>query len=181
MTTEQAAGEVVVVEIATALGAFTLEVYPDRAPLTAANFLGWLDGGYLSEGSFYRITTAANEPGKQYPIEVLQFGWKWMDAGEASPLPPIALEPTGQTGLRHRRSTLSTARWAPDNGGYGFFICMRDEPELDQGGRRNPDGGGFAAFGQVQEGWETLQAIFSRAEAQDMLSQPIPITAARRI
>jgi peptidyl-prolyl cis-trans isomerase A (cyclophilin A) len=181
MTSESANGEAVAVEISTNLGAFTLEVYPQAAPLTANNFLAYLDGGYLGQGSFYRIPTPANETDREFPIEVLQFGWKWLDDGVGAPIAPIPLEPTGQTGLRHRKGTLSTARFAPDNGGYGFFVCMRDEPELDQGGRRHPDGEGFAAFGQILAGWETLEAILDRAEAQGMLTSPIPITGARRL
>ena len=180
MTTPELTGQSVVVDIATDLGAFTLEVYPAFAPLSAGNFLAYVDGGYLEEGSFYRIPTPANEPDRPFPIEVLQFGWKWLENGQGAPLPPITLETTGQTGLRHTRGTLSTARFARDNGGYGFFICMRDEPELDQGGRRHPDGDGFAAFGRVLEGLETLERILARAEAQDVLASPIPITVARR-
>ena len=181
MTSDGARGKTAAVQISTALGSFTLEVMEDAAPLSAANFLAYLDSGYLGQGSFYRIPTPANEAHRATTIEVLQFGWKWLDNGDGAPLPPIALEPTGQTGLRHKKGAISTARFARDNGGYGFFVCMRDEPALDQGGARHPDGEGFAVFGQVLDGWETLEAILNRAEPTDMLSTPIPITGARRL
>ena len=181
MTSESELGQTILVEVTTSLGAFTLEVFPDAAPLSAGNFLDYVDAGFLSEGSFYRIPTPANEPHRDYPIEVLQFGWKWIEDGKGAPIPPIPLEPTSETGLRHRKGSVSTARFERNNGGYGFFICMRDEPELDEGGRRHPDGAGFAAFGQVLAGWDTLARILGRAEAQHMLNTPVPITSARRV
>jgi peptidyl-prolyl cis-trans isomerase A (cyclophilin A) len=169
------------VEITTAEGSFRIEVYPDKAPLSAGIFLAYVDHGYLAQGSFYRMTTPANEPDKPFPIQVAQFGWKWLEGGAGSPIPPIAHESTAETGIHHVKGTVSTARFALDNGGYGFFICMRDEPELDFGGRRHPDGHGFAAFGRVTSGWGVVERIYAHAEAQHMLGHPVPITSARRV
>ena len=170
----------ILVDITTSLGAFQIAVFADQAPITARNFLSYLDGGYLAEGSVYRIATPQNEAHKPVHIDVLQFGWKWLEGGRGAPIPPIPLESTQVTGLRHVQGTVSTARFEVDNGGYGFFICMRDEPELDFGGRRHPDGQGFAAFGRVVSGWEVIEAIRARAEDQDMLSQPIALLSAAR-
>jgi len=181
MTDQVPAGNGVAVEITTSLGSFVVEVYPDKAPLSAGNFLAYVDGGFLGEGSVYRIATARNEPDKPHPIEVIQFGWKWLEGGKGTPIPPIGLETTVQTGLSHKKGSVSTARFERDNGGYAFFICMRDEPELDHGGRRHPDGEGFAAFGRIAAGWDVVEQIFARAEARDMMEHPVPITAAKRL
>lgn len=169
------------VEVTTDLGNFVVEVYPDKAPLSAGNFLEYVDKGYLGEGSLYRITTLTNEPHKPFPIEVIQFGWKWLEGAKGAPIPPIAHESTVLTGLTHKKGTISTARFELDNGGYAFFICMRDEPDLDHGGRRHPDGQGFAAFGRILSGWDVVESIFARAEAQDIMEHPVPIIAARRL
>jgi peptidyl-prolyl cis-trans isomerase A (cyclophilin A) len=85
------------------------------------------------------------------------------------------------TGLRHLDGTLSMARIAPGTAGSAFFICIGDQPDLDFGGRRNPDGQGFAAFGRVAEGMDVVRAIFKKAEkTTDHLSSPIPILSVSR-
>jgi peptidyl-prolyl cis-trans isomerase A (cyclophilin A) len=74
------------------------------------------------------------------------------------------------------------ARLAPGTAGSAFFICIGDQPDLDFGGRRNPDGQGFAAFGQIVEGMDVVRTIFAQAEdATDQLSNPIPIDSVRRV
>ncbi|OWJ63661.1 peptidylprolyl isomerase [Inquilinus limosus] len=172
------------VVVSTALGDFTVEVYPDRAPLSAADFLAYVDRGLLDNQSVYRIVSMANQPDTvPAKIEVIQFGWRAPDGNDDAPppVPPIAHEPTSVTGLRHRDGTLSMARLAPGTASNAFFICIGDQPELDFGGRRNPDGQGFAAFGQVVDGMDVVRKIFARAEADDRLASPIPILKARRL
>lgn len=171
------------VVISTALGDFTVEVYPDRAPLSAADFLGYVDKGLLDNQSVYRIVSMANQPDTvRAKIEVIQFGWRAADGNDDAPppLPPIAHEPTSVTGLKHQDGTLSMARLAPGTASNAFFICIGDQPELDFGGRRNPDGQGFAAFGRVVAGMDVVRKIFAKAEAEDRLTSPIPILQARR-
>jgi peptidyl-prolyl cis-trans isomerase A (cyclophilin A) len=74
------------------------------------------------------------------------------------------------------------ARLAPGTAGSAFFICIGDQPELDFGGHRNPDGQGFAAFGQIVDGMDVVRTIFAQAEdATDHLSHPIPIESVSRI
>lgn len=170
------------VEVETLEGSFQLGIDERRAPLTAANFLAYLDRGFLNEASIYRIVTLANQaPGTKYPIEVVQWGWPAPDAGREPPLPPVPHEPTSATGLRHLDCTLSLARNAPGSGGHGFFICIGDQPELDEGGRRNPDLFGFAAFGKVVAGAEAISRLIANAERTEYLRSPMPILAIRRV
>ena len=74
-------------------------------------------------------------------------------------LPPIRREPTGETGILHLDGVLSMARAGPDTGQGEFFICVGPQPELDEGGRRDPDGFGFAAFGRVVGGMDVVRSI----------------------
>lgn len=163
------------VTVTTALGTFTVAVHPDRAPLTANDFLAYVDAGLLDGSSVYRIVSMANQPDTvPAKIEVVQFGLK-----EAR-LPPVPHEPTSVTGLRHLDGTLSLARLAPGTGSSAFFICIGDQPSLDFGGRRNPDGQGFAAFGEVVDGMDVVRRIFAQAEPRDAMEHPIPISRVAR-
>ncbi len=169
------------VTVDTEEGSFVLGIDEARAPLTAANFLAYLDGGHLGAATIYRIVTLANQaPGTLHPIEVIQFGSPGPGEERVPPLPPVPHEPTSSSGLRHLDGTLSLARKAPGTGGHGFFICIGDQPELDEGGRRNPDGAGFAAFGRVLDGADTLSRLHQRAEASEYMHAPIRILSVRR-
>jgi peptidyl-prolyl cis-trans isomerase A (cyclophilin A) len=146
-----------------------------------ANYLAYVDAGHLDGGSVYRIVTPGNQqPGTAHKVEVVQWGMNLPD-DQPAPLPPIRHETTQQTGLRHRDGTVSMARNAPGTATAEFFICIGDQPELDHGGRRNPDGQGFAAFGQVVEGRDVLQALYARAQADPYLKPPITVTRVRRL
>lgn len=169
------------IEITTAFGSFAVSVDPERAPISSANFLAYVEGGHLRDASIYRIVAARNQGDAiAHKIDVIQFGWVGATPDAPPPLPAIAHEPTSVTGLRHLDGTLSMARKAPGSAGPAFFICIGDQPELDFGGRRNPDGQGFAAFGRVESGMDVVRAIHARAEANDRLAAPIPITAVAR-
>lgn len=175
------ADDLTLVAFDTEEGGLVLGIDETRAPLTAANFLAYVDGGHLQAATIYRIVTLANQaPGTLHPIEVIQFGSPAPGEERAPPLPPVPHEPTSSSGLRHRHGTLSLARLSPGTGGHGFFICVGDQPELDEGGRRNPDGAGFAAFGRVVQGLETLQRLHGRAEAAEYMQAPIGIIGIRR-
>ena len=150
-----------------------------KAPVTVANFLRYVDKGAYTNGVFHRAVTLANQSNDSVKIQVIQ--------GGANPrrdptlrLPPIPLERTSDTGLRHHDGTLSMARAGPNTATSDFFICIGDQPSLDFGGRRNLDGQGFAAFGQVTSGMDVVRAIqTSRATAQ-RLTPPIVIRTIRR-
>ena len=161
--------------VSTGLGDFVAEVDPVHAPLSSANFLAYVGRGLLDGQSVYRIVSLANQPNTvKFKIEVIQFGWRGKE-GDPPPLPVIAHEPTSVSGLRHRDGTLSMARLAPGTAGPAFFICVGDQPALDFGGGRNPDGQGFAAFGQVVEGMDVVRGIFAKAEASDQMKAPVTI------
>jgi peptidyl-prolyl cis-trans isomerase A (cyclophilin A) len=161
------------VEVATALGRFTLDVRQDAAPARAGYFLADVRAGLYDDTSFFRIVTLANqqvEEGRR--IEVIQGGLKH----EREDLPAVIThETTAMTGLRHLKGAVSLARFAPGAVYHSFFICLRDEPALDFGGARHPDGQGFAAFGHVTHGFDVVERIFALGEAQEYLVNEIRI------
>lgn len=142
------------VRMVTDLGSIVIELYPDRAPITVANFLAYADRRLLDGGGFYRTVSPRND-NNPATISVIQGGLNRDD----SPLPPIAHETTKVTGIRHTDGVVSMARDAPGTAGSEFFICLGDNPALDFGGARNKDGQGFAAFGKVVEGMDVVRAI----------------------
>ncbi len=147
----------ITLQIDTALGPITAELDDAAAPVTVANFLRYVDAGYFSGGRFWRTVRLDNQPNVAVKIEVVQ-----ADINEAHAeqlFSPIALERTRDTGLRHVDGALSMSRFAPDSAQSSFFICIGDQPELDFGGARYPDGQGFAAFGRVTAGMDVVRAI----------------------
>ena len=176
-----AVGSGVRTRVDTELGAFVIDVNPEVAPVTVANYLAYVDRALLDRASVYRIVTLGNQPpDTRFKIEVVQWG---LDLPDAQPplLPAIAHETTRDTGLRHVDGTVSMARSQPGTASSEFFICIGDQPELDFGGRRNPDGQGFAAFGRVVAGQDVVRALHSRGEALQRLAQPIRIRSVRRL
>jgi len=161
----------------TALGELELEVDRARAPATAANFLRYVAAGRYDGGRFHRTVTATNQATSPVAIAVVQAGVD--PAREKHDFPPIALERTRDTGLSHRDGTVSMARAGPDTATSDFFLCLGDQPELDFGGRRNPDGQGFAAFGRVVRGMEVVRRIWRAPAAGQSLTPPVVIRRAR--
>jgi peptidyl-prolyl cis-trans isomerase A (cyclophilin A) len=156
----------------TDLGEIELDIDAGRAPLTAANFLKYLDGKYFDGGSFVRTLTPENQRTAKTPIELIQ---AVVAAKVEDAFPAIALERTSLTGLKHLDGTVSMARGAPDTASSSFFICIGDQPALDVGGSRHPDGQGFAAFGKVIRGMDVVRKIhMSRAQGEE-LTPPIRI------
>jgi cyclophilin family peptidyl-prolyl cis-trans isomerase len=167
------------VQIDTARGSITVELDAVRAPVTTKNFLRYVLEGFYSDGAFFRTVTAVNQPDDAVKIAVVQV--RADPAKEDEAFPPIALERTRDTGLRHRDGTISMARLGPDTATHSFFICVGGQPELDFGGRRNPDGQGFAAFGHVVEGMDLVRAIHASPAEGQRLAPPIPIQRAIRV
>ncbi|WP_233244970.1 peptidylprolyl isomerase, partial [Caulobacter sp. HMWF009] len=105
-------------QMITDLGVIVLELYPDRAPITVANFLAYADKHLLDGGSFYRTVSPRND-NNPATISVIQGGLNRDD----SPMPAIAHETTKVTGLLHTDGVISMARAAPGTAGSEFFIC----------------------------------------------------------
>ena len=167
------------VRLETALGAIEIEVDAARAPVTAANFLRYLERGDYDGGRFHRTVRAGNQPGKTVLIDVVQAG---RDPASLRPeLPAIPLERTGVTGLRHVDGAVSMARDGPDTATSDFFICIGNQPELDFGGRRNPDGQGFAVFGRVVAGIDVVRLIHGAPADGQSLTPPVTIRKARPV
>ncbi len=167
--------------VETDAGAFVVEVDPDVAPVTVANYLAHVDGGLLDGGAVYRVVTLANQgPETRHRIEVVQWGMNRPD-NQPPALPPIPHETTRQTGLRHLDGTVSMARAQPGTATAEFFVCIGEQPALDFGGGRNPDGLGFAAFGRVVEGMDVVRALHARGEADQYLAQPVRVRSVRRV
>ncbi len=163
----------------TELGDFELEFATREAPITSAYFIGLVQAGGLDGTSIYRIATKKNQGAQvSWPIEVIQGGRSVCDTPVRS---TIVHEPTVRTGLRHRRWAVSTSRYEAGEPYGSFFVCMRDEPELDFGGRRHPDGLGFAVFGRVSAGFAALESIVKRAERTEYLTGRIRIIRARMV
>jgi peptidyl-prolyl cis-trans isomerase A (cyclophilin A) len=143
--------------VQTELGDIVIEVDPARAPGTAANFLKYVDAGHYDSGTFHRTVKMDNQPESTIKIEVIQAGVNPEVA--KSGFPPIALERTSVTGILHKDGAVSMARGGPDSATSGWFICINDQPSLDFGGMRNPDGQGFGAFGRVVSGMDVARKI----------------------
>lgn len=168
------------VRLVTTEGAIVVELYPDEAPATVANFLAYVDRGRFEGATFYRVVTPRNQPGHPVPIEVIQGGLS-MEDDHPNRLPPIRHETTEETGIRHEDGVLSMARDEPGTASSEIFITVGPQPELDFGGRRNPDGQGFAAFGRVVEGMDVVRRIQRLPEKDQMLLEPVPLIRVERV
>ncbi len=173
------------VTMTTSEGDIDIELYLDKAPLTAGNFLRLVEGGHLDGGSFYRVVTYENDNGNP-KIEVIQGG---LGGERDSPFDPIAHETTEQTGILHKDGVISMARGDVGTASSEFFICIGDQPGLDYGDIRNPDKQGFAAFGKVVSGMDVVRRINqlpadapsdSEYTKGQILTEPVEIVSVRR-
>ncbi|HSH50117.1 MAG TPA: peptidylprolyl isomerase [Bacteroidales bacterium] len=161
------------IEINTKYGSIIAVLYPDKAPITCENFIKYIKNNKFEGANFYRVVRLNNQPDNTIKIEVIQGGLGF-DV-EESPYPPIKHETTLETGLLHKNGTLSMARAKPGTASSEFFICIGNQPELDFGGERNPDGQGFAAFGKVVRGMDIVKKIQQMKDERQMLINPVEI------
>lgn len=167
------------VVIETKFGKIQIEVFVQEAPRTSNNFLRYVDEGRFEGAAFYRVVHLDNQPENDVKIEVIQGGLGFEEQPGA--LPPIGHETTESTGILHRDGVVSMARDEPGTAGSELFICIGEQPELDFGGRRNPDGQGFAAFGRVVSGMEVVSRIQRLPSTFQMLDQEVAISAVYRL
>lgn len=162
------------VKMTTGLGDILLEIDTIHAPVTAANFLDHVESGTYKDAIFYRVVRMDNQPNNDVKIEVVQGGV--FSEVLLEKIKPIIHETTNKTGLKHVDGTLSMARMEPGTASTEFFICVGNQPELDFGGKRNPDGQGFAAFGKVISGMEVVRKIQHLKDENQILEEPLKIS-----
>lgn len=165
--------------ITTDHGTIEVLLHPKLAPITVTNFLRYVDAGQYEGGRFHRAVTLDNQPDRRVRIEVIQGGPD--PSRRLEGFPPIVIERTSQTGLRHIDGTLSMARNEPDSACSDFFICIGEQPSLNFGGLRNPDGQGFAAFGQVVSGMDVVRAIQAADKDGQRLTPVLNIRSIQRM
>ncbi len=167
------------VRIETDLGNIEVEIDVALAPDTAKNFFRYVDGGHYDGGRFHRTVTMDNQPDNDVRIEVIQASANPEKAQQG--FPPIPLERTNKTGLKHLDGVISMARGGPDSATSSFFFCIGDQPSLDFGGDRNADGQGFAAFGDVSSGMGVVRKIQQSSAEGQRLTPPIRILKVARV
>jgi peptidyl-prolyl cis-trans isomerase A (cyclophilin A) len=166
----------------TALGQIALAVDAVHAPVTSANFLKYVDGHFYDGGQFHRATRLDNYtpllPNRPM-MQLIQASINAARRQEA--FPPIPLERTSLSGLKHVAGTLSMARAATaDTATSDFVILLDDQPSLDFGGKRFDDGQGAAAFGRVVDGMDVVRRIQQQPVQGQNLTPPVPIVRASR-
>lgn len=174
------------VALDTEAGRIVVEVDVKRAPASATNFVRYAETKRFDGTTFYR---AMHLKWGEQPNGLIQAGTR---GDPKRNLPPIAHEPTDQTGILHKAGTLSMARYAPGTATGDFSIMVSDQPGLDA----QPESAdaeakaGYAAFGQVVEGMDVVRAIFeapiSETEGEgimrgQILAKPVKILTARRV
>ena len=152
-----AQGKPVRVRVQTELGDIVVEVDQAKAPGTSANFLKYVDAGHYDGGTWHRTVKMDNQPESTIKIEVIQAGVN-PDKAKAASRRSRSSAPTRPASCT-RTASISMARGMPDSATSGWFICINDQPSLDFGGMRNPDGQGFAAFGRVVSGMDVVRKI----------------------
>ena len=171
--------------IKTSEGDIKVQLEAKKAPITVANFLKYVDEKLFDDGTFFRVVRLDNQVNNLVKIQVIQGG---IDEKTKKSYPPIQLETTQKTGIKHKNGTISMARSQPNTATASFFICIEDQPELDFGGKRNPDGQGFAAFGKVVEGMAVVKKIqqgktksSKEFDQPQVLIEPVKIISIRRV
>ena len=167
------------VEITTTLGTIKLEIFKDKAPITANYFLENVNNNVFKDACFYRVVRMDNQPNNDIKIEVIQGGLFFDSIVDQKPT--IAHETTKETGILHTDGVISMARNQPGSASTEFFICIGDQPNLDFEGMRNPDGQGFAAFGKVIKGMDVVKLIQQQKDDEQMLVERIDILSITRV
>ncbi|AMK24629.1 peptidylprolyl isomerase [Sphingobium sp. SJ10-10] len=166
------------VAIETSVGTIVVATDDRRAPITAVNFLTYVDDGRFDGVTFYRAARRKSDA----RLGLIQGG---IDTDARRSLPPIRHEPTTRTGIRHLDATLSMARPNRANSAMGnFFITVGPTPNMDARG----DYIGYAAFGHVVAGMDVVKRILavptccgSGPMRGQMIVKPIRIIRAKRL
>lgn len=169
------------VELVTDLGTIVVRLEDARAPVTAANFLRYVDAKRMDGFKFYRSTKSWG-PANQ----LIQAGNR---GDPRRNFPPVAHEPTKTTGLTNCKGALSMARLNPGDATSDFFLLLSDIKGFDSDAPGG-DGAGFAVFGELVAGAAVADAIFNAPVSPtagqgvmvgQMLEPPVTIKTARRV
>lgn len=169
MSDAQAANPVVVLE--TSKGPIEIELYQDKAPISVANFLKYVDEGHYNGLVFHRVIDGF----------MVQGGGFTPDMKEKKGGAPIKNE-AASSGVKNLRGTISMARTNdPNSATSQFFINHKDNDFLNA----SPGNAGYAAFGMVTKGMDVVDAIAkvptgSRGAHQDVPRDPVSIVSAKR-
>ena len=176
------ARDIVTVAIETSAGTIDVEIDSTHAPITAANFLRYVDAKMYDGGRFHRAVRMDNQVRKDVMIQVIQGGRSPEQTRTDRGFGAIALERTSVTTLKHVDGAISMARGnTPDSAVSDFFICVGENPSLDFGGARAADGQGFAAFGRVVRGMDVVRKIQgSQTNNSEQLIEPVTIVRVYR-
>ena len=191
---KQPLNRTVKVVLETELGDIELALYPERAPISTANFLTYVDNGHYDGASFYRVTYG--DPHAKHRIvqggllaEFIRYPIK-QPASLETVLPAVTHETTCQTGIRNKRGTVALGRIGPGTATSEFFININDNPMLDTGFTENGrDGLGYATFAKVLRGMQILEQIqllptglsaANQALVAQLLVTPVKIITATR-
>ena len=176
--------DIVRVRLSTETGDIELALDARRAPVTAANFIAYVDRQRFDGTFFYRAARTRGARGRGFIQGGIRRDYRRM-------LDPIRHEPTSETGLRHVDGTISMARTTPGSAMGDFFIIVGDMPSLDAGGHSEAgDNEGYAAFGRVTGGMDVVRRILAEptvpnagrgAMRGQMITEPVRITSARRL
>ncbi len=158
----------------TSMGDITIELYPDKAPITVQNFLSYVDENFYSGTIFHRVIMNF----------MIQGGGYTADFTEKETKPPIKNE--ASNGLKNERGTIAMARTPEiDSATSQFFINHVDNPYLDHK-NSTPEGYGYAVFGRVIDGMDIVDAIanvktMTKHSMQDVPRETITIISIRRV
>ena len=171
-----------VVVIETSVGSIEVEIDTVRAPITAANFLRYVDEQMYDGGRFHRAVRLDNQARRDVMIEVIQGGRSPEQAKRFKGFGAIPLERTSVTTVTHVDGAISMARGnTADSAASDFFLCVGANPSLDFGGARAADGQGFAAFGRVIKGMDVVRTIQAgQTNDREQLLAPVTIVSIRR-
>lgn len=170
------------VAIETDKGTIVVELEDQKAPITAKNFLYYVDKHRFDGGQFFRANRAKGAPG----AGSIQ--------GQPKPYsrraPPIAHESTLKTGLKHKTGAISMGRDAPGSATADFFICASPQPYLDAKPGKSDAAQGYAVFGYVVQGMDVVKKILAgRTDGQtdvpsmkgQILNPPVKIISMKRV
>ena len=166
--------------IETGYGDIEVELYPGKAPQTAAAFLANIDAGNFKKSSFYRVIKNDNVP-EEYNTGLIQGGIYQTQPNNIAKQKSIPHESPKQTGLTHTSGTISMARTTPGSATSEFFICIGDQRQFDSSSRGNADGLGYAAFGKVFKGMDVVSKIQNKKSNGEDFLTPIDIKNIKRL